>query len=309
MRLAQFPAFAAAVLLSCVGCARTVALRHVLPAAAPITGRFNALRLKSLNVTPKEYTGLETVFKEEAAKHRHEWTFLGGPLHTMGVTPAPVDVEVTVHVEAKDTKDLRYIRRWDPKTKQTAKVEVPTLVRSVQVRADFVAVPRGGGKNTVVEFRREWKSTEDPRVRGELGLERPDDPQRVPDTRTVVAELFGQHVAEHRLATTGRADDHAWPFAALDRPGQPASSVFNRRCGIVAIRPRTSRKGPIVELEESFNHNLFVTVHGNFTGHGAQTDHRTLCHRHAKPSGFTSSSGWPHSVRLPQWDGCRTAGR
>ena len=194
MRLAQFPAFAAAALLSCVGCARTVALRHVLPAAAPITGRFSALRLKSLNVTPKEHTGLETVFKNEAVKHRHEWTFLGGPLHTMGLPPTPADVEVTVHVEAKDTKGLRHIRRWDPKTKQTAEVEVPTLVRSVQVRADFLAVPRGGGKNTAVELRREWKSTEDPRVRGELGLERPDDPQRVPDTRTVVAELFGQCV-------------------------------------------------------------------------------------------------------------------
>jgi len=55
-------------------------------------------------------------------------------------------------------------------------------------------VARPGAKDRLftIETRRSYTSPEDPRVRGELGLDRPDDPARVPPADDILKELLAQ---------------------------------------------------------------------------------------------------------------------
>ncbi len=117
-------------------------------------------------------------------------------LHTKGSSFLPpksaaCEVGGAVRVDAKDAKGARRIRQWDAKTRAWAEREVPTLVRTVAVDVTFV-VERGGRRLFAVEARRAYRSTEDPRVRGETALERPDDPERVLPADQVARELLAE---------------------------------------------------------------------------------------------------------------------
>jgi len=64
-----------------------------------------------------------------------------------------------------------------------------------EVGVQFVVTRAVGGEHLVtVEVRRSYDSPADPRVRGPLGLERPDDPQRVPPAEQVLRELLTECV-------------------------------------------------------------------------------------------------------------------
>lgn len=104
---------------------------------------------------------------------------------------AQVAVGGTVHLVTRDTASKRRVKRLDPKTRKSEFHEVPTLVREVALRVDFVFTDaRSGRRLGGVETHQAYNSLSDPRVRGELGLERGDDPSRVPSVDQVVGELL-----------------------------------------------------------------------------------------------------------------------
>jgi hypothetical protein len=72
---------------------------------------------------------------------------------------------------------------------------IPTLVRGVELRAEFTWDARQGHPVTV-EVRRRYNSTADPDVRGEYGLYRVDDPDRVPATDAIIRRLIEAAVEE-----------------------------------------------------------------------------------------------------------------
>ncbi len=95
-----------------------------------------------------------------------------------------------IHIEATDVRGRRTIRHWVYGSNPPARQVVPTLIRRVEMRVAFAIANDSGKHLGAVEVRRFYDSTTDPTVRGELGLARPDDPDRVPETETIVRNLL-----------------------------------------------------------------------------------------------------------------------
>ncbi|GAG20652.1 unnamed protein product, partial [marine sediment metagenome] len=100
-------------------------------------------------------------------------------------------------IETRDTGGTRTVRRWSSGPNQMETQDVETLVRTAKVNVDFV-VGSGEGREPIVtvETHRSYNSANDPRVRGELGLDRSDDPGRVPPTEAIVTRLLDECVEE-----------------------------------------------------------------------------------------------------------------
>jgi len=114
----------------------------------------------------------------------------------------------TMHVSIVDTRGLRTVLRMDPASKATTPVKVATLVRTVRLRVDFAVSRAASGDGLgIAEVVRAYNSAADAAVRGELGLERPDDPNRVPPVETILKGLLGQCAqAFSRMITPTPAD-------------------------------------------------------------------------------------------------------
>ena len=117
----------------------------------------------------------------------------------------------TIAIVVEDQRNNRLLRQWSPELEQQRNVD--SLVRKVSVAASFTLSEADSPTEFVAaETRHEYDSVGDLRVRGPLALERPDDPKRVPDEKTVIKELLAECVndlgrmmrpitihAEHRL--------------------------------------------------------------------------------------------------------------
>ena len=174
-----------------VGCGGPiVTVRHALPAALPLPDGVQMVRVGTFNVQPAGRREVASLMTEALQKRlsRH-WAIDGDA----GARAKALEVGGTVAVETKDVKGSRNIRQWTGEKREWVAVEVPTLVRSATVAVEF-GVFRPGAKERLltVETRRSYTSPEDPRVRGELGLERPDDPARVPPADEILRELVGR---------------------------------------------------------------------------------------------------------------------
>ena len=197
--LAAAAAFAA-------GCAAPVlTVRHVLPAALPLPADVGLVRAKGFDVDPPSGA---TVWAP-AAQGLDERLAALWPEGGRGAT---ADVGGKVRIEVKDAPGSRDVRRWDAATRAWVAEAAATLVRTATVDVDFV-VTRGDARLVAVECRRTYDSAEDPRVRGDLGLERPDDPARVPPADQVVRELL---------------DDCVTSFCEMIAPGEVTVRVPTR---------------------------------------------------------------------------------
>jgi hypothetical protein len=99
-------------------------------------------------------------------------------------------VEGRFRIEVRDDRGSRRVREAG------GAETLPTLVREIDVRAVFSLPEAGGGSaEPMAEVRRGYVSTADPRVRGEDGLGRPDDPPRVPPAEQVAREMIDECVA------------------------------------------------------------------------------------------------------------------
>jgi len=108
-------------------------------------------------------------------------------------TPRRKNVKVTgsIYVRAEDTGASRSVRVRDPESGRLHAREVASLVRTVDVRVDFILRDINSGEHLgAVEARESYSSPSDPRVRGDSGLARPDDPRYVPDKTVIVRELL-----------------------------------------------------------------------------------------------------------------------
>jgi len=113
-------------------------------------------------------------------------------------TPGPLRVAGTVRIQVDDAAGVRPIRTWDIAGGQWRTHELPSLVRSVRVAVDYVVMASGRGGAVTIEVKRSYDSLSDPRVRGETGLGRPDDPQRVAPVKAVVRDLLADCAASFR---------------------------------------------------------------------------------------------------------------
>ena len=167
-----------------------VTVRHRLPAALSLPADVQMVRVTRFSVQPAGRRAAAALMTEALQKRlsRH-WAIDGDP----GTRAKAVDVSGAIAIETKDVKGTRNVRRWTSDNREWVAVQVPTLVRSATVQVEF-GVARPGAKDRLftIETRRSYTSPEDPRVRGELGLDRPDDPARVPPADDILKELLAQ---------------------------------------------------------------------------------------------------------------------
>jgi hypothetical protein len=183
-----------------VGCAPpTVAVEHVLPAALPMPADVAAVRTGDFAVRTGPKDGFAAFLKETLDKRlMHVPVGLGhggpaaGPAGAARIPAAQVAaVGGEIDIQTADLAGKRTVRRRAAGTGELESVELATLVRTAAVRVEL-HVRRASDKEPLgtAEVRREYSSAADPLVRGELGLERPDDPARVPPAEAIVRRLL-----------------------------------------------------------------------------------------------------------------------
>lgn len=168
----------------------TLTVTHVLPAATPLPP--GGVRVGTFQVPSDPQSDVAALISGLLEEHLP--LALGPEAGGADEVPA-AEVAGTVTITVKDVRAHRNVRRWDPETKKMAPARLATLDRTVSVNVDFVVRDLGtDGRPWAVEQTKTYRSAADPRVWGELGLLRPDDPARIPPTETIVQELLGECV-------------------------------------------------------------------------------------------------------------------
>ena len=187
-----------------MGCAPPVIrVRHVIPGALPLPDNIAALQAGTFIVAsapPDRADGLPALMHEIAATVLAESPIrfpersVSSSAALREQTPANVaTVSGTIAIGAKDTHGKRKIHRRDPETGGLEPFELPTLVRTADARVEF-HVRKDGRELGAVEVRRAYSSAADADVRGELGLQRGDDPERVPEAEAIFRRLLTECV-------------------------------------------------------------------------------------------------------------------
>jgi hypothetical protein len=180
-RLAIVPAalLVAAMLGGCAGPVLTV--RHDLPAAVPLPPGVARLEAGDFGVTPPELAAMgEFVACRLGERFKALWPDAGGKALRVGGT---------IVLKTRDDAGSREVRVYDAKAAKWVTAVLPTLTRTASADVNF-AVADGSVRVFGVDARQEYTSAADPRVRGETGLERPDDPARMPPADTAFKEML-----------------------------------------------------------------------------------------------------------------------
>jgi hypothetical protein len=188
----------AAVTALCLvaGCAPELTVRHVMPAGLPLPPEIALMNAGTFTVRaePKgDFAALASFAQETLAKRLADVSLRSAaPREGAEITPDRcATVGGTIHVSWQDQRGRRVVRRRGGEAGELKKVELPSLIREVDVRVEFAVRRASGGEALgAAEVRRSYNSAADPRVRGELGLGRADDPSRVPAADDVLKELM-----------------------------------------------------------------------------------------------------------------------
>ncbi|MFO8011769.1 MAG: tetratricopeptide repeat protein [Phycisphaerae bacterium] len=171
------------------GCAAPVlSVRHDLPAAVPLPEDARMVRVGDFSVHPPGHDDAAAVLTQGLQKRLSRHWAIDGDADTRA---RAVRLTGAVAIKTDDARGTRRVRRYDKAAGAWREAEVPTLVRTASAHVTC-RVARPGTKEPLfaVEADRSYDSTADPQVRGELGLGRPDDPDRVPPTDTILADLL-----------------------------------------------------------------------------------------------------------------------
>ena len=180
---------AATGLLS-LGCAGpTIMIRHELPPAVTTSTRAPAFEAGD--------------FRRRAdATAGHAETMRAMTGEALAALPSGADGAVrvggTILVDANDSRSERTVAATV--SEAGGPRQIPTLVRKIDVVVVFTLTGSAGEDYGGVEARASYDSRSDPRVIGPLGLGRPDDPDRVPASETVIRELLADCAATLRRA-------------------------------------------------------------------------------------------------------------
>ena len=202
-------AYCLAALSACLaagGCAPPVVkVHHSLPAGLPVPA-LARLRVGEITVAgPATQPAGGAIVPITPRLAEFMKVRLGEALEAKGyIHPRPGDtrpaagsgeciIDATIHPEIREARGKRTVVLLDPATKATTPAEIPTLVRRAGVRVEFALSRAGAGQGLgIAEVSRSYDSAFDPAVRGKLGLERPDDPNRVPPVEPIIDGLLGQ---------------------------------------------------------------------------------------------------------------------
>jgi len=103
-----------------------------------------------------------------------------------------VIVDAEAFLTVTDRRGERVVRVYDKEEKALQEVVLPSLVREVSLKVDYRVRLADGTDQGIIEVRCSYSSLDDPDVRGPLGLERGDDPARVPAPSVILRQLARQ---------------------------------------------------------------------------------------------------------------------
>ena len=222
-----------------------LAVRHRLAPDLPIPEGAARVRLGEVAVADGPADGYAAFVAERIAAGL-EASGAYGVTTREATGPADLVVGARLRIQAGDAEQSRTVRRLNPDTRQMEIFDVPGLVRTVEVLVAFDVRVERTGRKIGVETRRSYRSTDDPRTRGLLGLERPDDPANVPAVETVVRELLDACVKEFVGMLAPRE-------VAARIPLRPAPGPSGAK-GLEAAR-RGDYAGAIAHFEEALKAN------------------------------------------------------
>jgi len=178
--------------VSIVGCTPVVEVRHKVPGGLPLREEILLIRAGAFTVRDGPAGDAAAFLKDKLEEHLKDIPL--GPGST-GRAAEITDAQIarvggTIELATKDTPGRRTIRRLNRRTGQAEPVELPTLVRTAEVRVAFRVEGASGEDLGTVEVHRSYHSAADADVRGDLGLRRADDPEHVPDVQAIVRRLL-----------------------------------------------------------------------------------------------------------------------
>lgn len=175
------------------GCAGPkVHLRHQLGSPAHTGISPAALQVGRFQVQPHDSAQLSGYLQDKLRQRLADFTLN----HHSASTQPPATVTGTININARDSRGIRHIRRYHPTIGGLQDFEVPTLRRDVIVAVNFILLDPTDGRPITLETRRPYSSHQDPEIRGERGLLRPDDPKHVPPTNTIARRLIDECIAD-----------------------------------------------------------------------------------------------------------------
>jgi len=159
----------------------TLSVEHDLPAALPLNGALRVQAAQAEGDAPAMLAGEFTDRLKQAIDDANT-----GPAESHSGT---IDIRPRLRVTVDDTRTERTVRRLDDSGELVTET-LPSLHRTVTMEGEF-ELTRLGDKVLTIELRRDYNSLADARVRGPLGLKRPDDPESVPTVAVICDELAG----------------------------------------------------------------------------------------------------------------------
>jgi len=209
------------------GClAPVVELNHYIPGAVPVPADTRNILVDRFEHHGHHAAG-ETDFLQTVLREKISQIFPHYPqTHQHAIADNPFDnvlkITGSLTITAQDQRSTRTIRLWNPDSKLPEPREVRSLVRRISVAVAFTLSRADTGREIVTaETLRRYDSVADPRARGHLALERPDDPELVPDADTVIKELlaecvddFGRMIRPAAIYARHRLKDGRGPLAA-----------------------------------------------------------------------------------------------
>ncbi len=178
----------AACAAATAGCAAPVlSVRHVLPAPVTLPEGTEMVRVGDFRVHPPGHDAAAVLTEALQKRLSRHWAIDGDA----DARARAVRLTGRITLKTDEQRATRTVRLYDEAAGAWQTRQVPTLVRTASAHVTC-RVARPGTKEPLfaLEADRAYDSTADPQVRGELGLGRPDDPDRVPPTDTILADLL-----------------------------------------------------------------------------------------------------------------------
>ena len=182
----------AIALLAAAGCAPpAVQVSHTIPAGLPLPAEVTAVAAGTFEVRSNAPADLAEMMQRRLGAKLPSLRLDGAGAAPGRAAPGQVArVGGRIEADLRDVRGVRTVRRADA-SGQLADVSLPSLVRRIDMRVDFV-VWHGRRRCGAVEVRRSYDSAADPRVRGVLGLDRGDEPDRVPAPAVIAGEMLDE---------------------------------------------------------------------------------------------------------------------
>ncbi len=180
-------------LLVCGCSGPVITVRHHLGGAVDMGIEPGAYHVGQFQVRPEAFTDLPTYAKNSLEKQLTDYD----TSTSVGLRQSDLVVDGVINVTAEDFRGVRHIRQWNAQRHNLEEVEVPSLRREVAVKVNFVICRSDEYlREVTLETARSFSSNEDPLIRGDEGLLRPDDPERTPAVDTIARKLIDECIQD-----------------------------------------------------------------------------------------------------------------